>query len=161
MPDLLRFIVHPPERRSRGVIIAGGCCTTCCCCTCCLHSLGGILGAAGVQAPAEATAWTGYARAQKVYWHTVWIGTVLSVLLVAVTKGPWWAAGLLFFGTPLVQLLASVVALLLILRQDMHPTDRAAAKKAIGRITLRTIVGTLKGLFVMSPVLLLLSGLLR
>jgi hypothetical protein len=110
-----------------------------------------------MRAPAEATPWTGFARAQKVYWNTLWIGTALSLLLVAVTKGLWWAAGLLFFGVPLVQLLASVVAFLLILRQDMHPTDRAVAKATIGRITVRTIVGTLIGLAAMSPVLLLLA----
>jgi len=82
---------------------------------------------------------------------------VVCVLLVVVTKGVLWGAGLLFLGLPLIQLLASVVALVVILTRDMGPINREAAMAAIGRITLRTIVGTLIGLVAMSPVLLLIS----
>jgi hypothetical protein len=159
-----RFFALPPERGSRSVILAGGCCTTCCCCCCCLHVVGGLIGAAiTAAAPTQAATYpVRYAKAA--YWKSLLYCTVLAVLLASAAGGYWWGIGVLFVGLPLVQLLASLLAILLLdgQRRGLRPPDLSLAKRTIGLIAWRGVLGALLGLLpLLLLILILFPGLIN
>lgn len=175
---------HPPERRAdRGVIVA---CTAscCCCCCCCLHTLGGIVGAAvasGIQArlpanpgPTERARRDSSAKATQLYWRVLLaLGGLLALIGImlaygGVSQGPqapdWqniaFVIGAGFaLGLPFLQVIASVVALILIaIFWDARYSDKTAAQKRIVVITGATIAGAVAGTVVM---VFLLAALLN
>ena len=151
-PAFVRFVAHPPERRSRGVIIASGCCTTCCCCCCCMHVVGGVVGAAlaGPQGGGYVGRWT-----QVVYWKALVASTVAFVLVVGLVKGPVWAAAALVLGLPAAQLLGSVgVWAWLSTKKSMRPSDRQTAVHVLGTMSYRALLGAMLGLLSMSACIL-------
>lgn len=144
---------HPPERRAnRGVVVA--CTGSCCCCCCCLHTVGGIVGAA-IAAPGSARSVLGSlgapcvevqasqdsaAKAAGVYWRLLGI-CVLPTLIAPV---------IVIFCLPLVQLVASAVAAILIgLNWPYQFPDRNAAIQQILSMTWKSIAGTILGVFIM------------
>ncbi|HZV00877.1 MAG TPA: hypothetical protein VFF73_29445 [Planctomycetota bacterium] len=150
----------PPERRTKKslILLGDGCC---CCCCCCLHSVGGLAGAVVAArkkrpvAVAEDT--PGLGSAPGIYWMTL-------VVLCALCGGPGVLLGAgpnavealevaligILMGFPLVQLLAALVAVIII---ACLPRTIVAEKRAeirtIGRIALYTFGGAMAGLIIM------------
>ncbi len=147
--------VHPPERRARTIVVGSGCCTCCCCCSCCVHSLGGVLGAAigsGVSsgppllepnAPEELARAASRSRALVAYWLTFALLTLLGVAAAGAGESATVGLTVLAVCLPAVQLLASLLAIPVML--VMIPPDPGAAFAALGRLTLFTVVGTTIG----------------
>jgi hypothetical protein len=149
------FLAHPPERRRRSIIVTG--CGCCCCCCCCLHTLGGVIGAAVAGATQRGRA------GASLYWRTV------AVLLFALALGlgafmrggsegiiVGVVIGLLVF--PGVQLAASLLAVLIAAFQPEQPfPTRSDRLRAIGWITIWTVVGALIGIAVMVGIGVILS----
>jgi streptolysin S family bacteriocin protoxin len=162
---------HPPERRRSPITLAAaGCC--CCCCCCCVHSILGLVGAGlgsarksgetppryGIAPPKAKTeeelkAAIGSSRsAVGLYWMTL---VVLTVATGAVTgfnsRGS--EAGFAIFcvvglGLPLIQLAASLVALVIVMVGPFK--SRGAAGEQIGMITLKAFLWGLGGVALMA-----------
>lgn len=143
---------HAPERRNRPVVIGSVCCTTCCCCCCCLHSAGGLIGAsvgvgwamrssgksAIVTPEAEKSASAGIVA----YWMIL-VALVGIVLLISLPFGSWNWLWVLLIGLPVLQLLASTLAFLVVV---VFPVpDRKIAIAAVAKITAGAIIGAVAG----------------
>jgi hypothetical protein len=94
-----------------------------------------------------------------VYWLTVLLLTPVACVAAAIYLGSWrepqvglGLAFVVFLGLPAVQLAASAASAVVVLR--LPPKQREASLRAIGKITLYTVVGTLFGLLMMAPCLL-------
>src|SRR5882672_4542936 len=137
----IRFEKHQPERR-RGVGSSLFCCGGCCCCCCCLHSVGGLLGAAGASGSRKSA---GGSAGIQAYWTCLTGITVLGALAFAcivMSSGDnggilWLFIALMFL--PFVQLAASIVAVLWIQFRSGDFPEKANLQ-AIGRITIWSIL---------------------
>ncbi len=149
---------HEPERREGGldVAAAGGCC----CCCCCLHSLGGFIGAVTsaakpVAAEEQAAAHAGLVpgtlepryNVYKEYWVSLLIlcGLCISVLWPSAN----FAEGLfvLALAFPGVQLLASLVAVILVARSKRPGKSQRYAH--LRKLALRGFGGAFIGFLLM------------
>jgi hypothetical protein len=152
----------PPERDAAGAAAAaaGGCC---CCCCCCLHSVGSLIGAASAKASRtiEATdppsAVIGASTAEPTYsiarhyWMAVLVLSVLAVgglaTVFSENERMLGIAILMAILMPGVQLLASLAALVMsVISKRPGHQERLSH---LGRITVRSVFGTLIGLAVM------------
>jgi hypothetical protein len=156
--DVVRLVVHPPERQRQraGVPVQAGDCCSCCCC-CCLHSLGSLIGAvaAGREPVRDTSTPPSAVSAASIFWWTV-----LVLILIATVLGlPFMVVGGLFvslMALPLVQLLASLVTLL-ILVGSTRP-DRDLQLKQLGKITLGVVIGTFFGGLALGVLLLVVCA---
>lgn len=146
----------PPERRKRSVTVAAH---GCCCC--CVHSIGSLLGAAlacrrPFKDPPDEASMDEEVAAEKRRWRRqpvwlYWNSLALSILVTvactsfsvpAVDRLTWILIGGAFF-FPLIQLGASVLALLWILLSKQP--DKIGACFTLGKITGWTVIGTIAG----------------
>jgi hypothetical protein len=156
--------VLPPERRRRSQVIAA---CGCCCCCCCLHTLGGLIGAAAGSwvtrlrtddpqpTGEEARDRHASVKASTIYW---WAFGLLSLPVVALYESRAMLDGLLvlLIGAPVVQIGASLVSLLIV--GVAFKEGKGAALRKVGRITWRSLLGTLIGLGIMFALFKGISG---
>ncbi|MBY0229850.1 MAG: hypothetical protein K2W96_11260 [Gemmataceae bacterium] len=148
---------HRPERgrRSRPVVLCQGGCgtTTSSCCCCCLHTVGGIVfsalksGAAATEPDSDFDIRKPDRSAGAVYWTV--FGIMAFLCLVAGPAG--WLFGALL--GPLIQLVASIVAMFVILANEGWGSPRI---RSLQRITWAGIFGCLAGIGAMAVLALLL-----
>jgi hypothetical protein len=174
-PEPIRLTAHPPERRRRSSVIAAQACCCCCCC-CCLHTIGGLVGALvgsvirldPTPRYADPDAEFPFRRdeelptfvvpASLVYWVVfslasglAWTGYVLYQMSGAPNSQEMIeGAVILIMLLPVVQLLASILALIVValLPRSVSP-DRPVALRRVGFITLWSFVGTMVGTLIM------------
>jgi len=141
----LSFKVHSPERRRRLAVIAP---CACCCCCCCLHTLGGLIGAATASG-AEVAQF----NAKAIFWRALGLSTLLAVIVgLALTSDPTIALVIVFLLMPGIQILASFFALIWLMKSSLDAEQMALARNTIGRITVRTVAGTMIGIALMELV---------
>lgn len=142
-PPPITVQAHEPERRRRSVVVAPCCCCSCCCC--CLHSIGSLTAAITAGATESGQ------PAAGLYWRCV-VGVLIatavgSVVMTGNPGGGFLVVLIAILALPVVQLAASLVAVVLIL--VLPCSDRAAFLWAIGKITLWTVLGAVIGLLMM------------
>jgi hypothetical protein len=143
------FVAHPAERQVVAAVAGSPCCSCCCCCCCCLHSIGGIVGASigSGQSLVKTHDRDKAAFAISVYWGAFALVAVVSTLVIVVMSEPIVAFLTLILFTPVIQLMASAVALLVVAVAPLQ--NKGSGYAAIGWITLWSFSGSAVGLVIM------------
>ena len=166
LPSLSPIQQHPPERRQRKkeYVLFYSCC---CCCCCCLHTLGGVIGTVrGINYCSKLDPFSPdvrkgpslrflYDTSLLIVFVLLWVGLMLRqgpdalavVLLSFILAGPLW----LLAGSV-------VMAVRLAIRHDLP--SKAQYWKALGRVTLYGVLGSVIGIGVMFPLFFLLLAAL-
>ena len=147
--DLIRVVAHPAERQVVAAVAGSPCCSCCCCCSCCLHAAGGLVGASigSGQALVKSKDRDKSVFGVTVYWGVFALLAVASTLVVAYTSEALVAFIFIILCAPAIQLVASVVALLVVAVSPVP--DKGPAYSALGWITLWSVVGSAIGFAVM------------
>ena len=155
---------HPAERGvSKSITLACGC--SCCCC-CCLHTVGSLaLGGVGTRTPsalrASKTAEQNESRstAKKLYWLALLFVTCLIPGGMFAVETPHdvedfllVVAVVVLMALPFCQLGASFVTLILVkLAPETVIPVKGEAYRALGRITLFSLLGGFLGFLLLIP----------
>ncbi|MFO0564748.1 MAG: hypothetical protein U0263_03750 [Polyangiaceae bacterium] len=147
----------PAERLERLAVVGSVCCSSCCCCCCCLHAVGGLMGAAmgsawavapaagDAEAP-KAAARDGAAVTVAVHWTIVVALSVVTFViasLVDVHDGIWIGLAAVVIGLPAFQLTAFLLGLLL--APAFPVPDKLGSLKALGKIFVLSVIGSIIG----------------
>ena len=142
--ESVEFERHEPERRhaTGGRVLCNG---GCCCCSCCLHSLGGLVGAALASRKEKAS--TG-SSIVGLYWAVL---AFLALATFALMSFGGVSVGVItvLLLLPVIQLAASLISWIWLVKQSDRFLDPDASARILGRITLHSFVGALIGLFAM------------
>ncbi|MEO7092370.1 MAG: hypothetical protein ABI175_03905 [Polyangiales bacterium] len=147
----------PPERTATMPVAAaaGGCCSCCCCC---FHTVGSLIGAAAVRAPAGpvgeppvATISGGPTEPKysvnREYWMSFLVASIITMMILAIElDGDDKLLGMFIIYAvvaPAVQLAASISALVMTL-VSKRP-GQSERLRHLGKITLFSVIGALLG----------------
>ena len=151
----IAILAHPAERHVVAAVAGSPCCSCCCCCSCCLHAVGGVGGglAATTVTLARAKDRQSAGWGAAAYWIAFALFVGLSQVVAVILEEPLVGFILALLGLPLLQLAASVAALVAILVGPVR--DKGAAAAAVGWITLWSTVAAVAGGIVMVVLLTL------
>ena len=147
--EQILVVAHPAERQVVAAVAGSPCCSCCCCCCCCLHAAGGILGASvgSGQALVKTHDRDKAVFGVAVYWGVFALLAVASTLVVAYTSEALVAFLFIILCAPVIQLVASAVALGVVAVSPIP--DKGPAYRALGWIALWSFVGASVGLGIM------------
>lgn len=140
----------PAERLKSLAVVGSVCCSSCCCCCCCLHSVGGLVGAAAgsvwAVAPSKDDARDGATISVLLHWTIVVALSIAAFVTGSLTddeNGIWIGLAAVVLGIPAFQLTALLIGLMLV---PFTPVpDKGASLKALGKLALISLLGTLLG----------------
>lgn len=100
--------------------------------------------------PSAESGWPSETSAVGVYWLVVLPLSLLVFVGSAVSAGLGWAAGVLIFGLPVIQVVAAAVALGVVMVLPVKNRRRSAL--AIGKVSLISVLAFILGVLVMAGV---------